>query len=177
MNKKIFKYFAMGIVVSILCGLFYVRITLGMTLAHFASLHLINDTVAEWMIDLTSDIESKAAGGETPLYLAAYIARSPSRVELFLKKGADIEAKNGAGNTPLHIAVRDGKRIEIVEFLLDKGANIEAQASSITMAIFIPTTCPICSADTHLTAPQRKDGTPKGRAKINDIIGAVNQWF
>ena len=31
------------------------------------------------------------------------------------------------------------------------------------MAIFIPTTCPICSADTHSTVPQRKDGTPKGR--------------
>ena len=31
------------------------------------------------------------------------------------------------------------------------------------MAIFIPTTCPICAADTHSIAPQRKDGTPKGR--------------
>jgi len=33
------------------------------------------------------------------------------------------------------------------------------------MAIFIPTTCPICSADTHSTVPQRKDGALKGRIK------------
>ena len=33
------------------------------------------------------------------------------------------------------------------------------------MAIFIPTTCPVCAADTHSTVPQRKDGTPKGRIK------------
>ena len=33
------------------------------------------------------------------------------------------------------------------------------------MAIFIPTTCPICSADTHSTVSQRKDGTPKGWIK------------
>ena len=33
------------------------------------------------------------------------------------------------------------------------------------MAIFIPTTCPICSADTHSTVPQRKDGELKGRIK------------
>jgi len=33
------------------------------------------------------------------------------------------------------------------------------------MAIFIPITCPICSADTHLTAPQRKDGELKGIIK------------
>ena len=34
------------------------------------------------------------------------------------------------------------------------------------MALFIPTACTICSADTHLTVPQRKDGTPKGRIKM-----------
>jgi len=33
------------------------------------------------------------------------------------------------------------------------------------MAIFIPTTCPICSAETHSTVPQRKDGELKGRIK------------
>jgi len=33
------------------------------------------------------------------------------------------------------------------------------------MAHFIPTTCPICAADTHWTAPQRKEGTLKGIIK------------
>jgi len=28
-----------------------------------------------------------------------------------------------------------------------------------------PRTCPKCSAETHSTVPQRKDGTPKGRIK------------
>jgi len=41
------------------------------------------------------------------------------------------------------------------------------------MPIFIPTTCPICSADTHSTVPQRKDGTPKGRIKAKRL----QFWF
>ncbi len=80
----------------------------------------------ERLLDAGTSVESRTAGGMTPLMLAA---RDPEKVKLLVARGADVNARAATGLTPLTVAARYRGNVETVRFLLKSGARPDAEKS------------------------------------------------
>ncbi len=84
------------------------------------------------LLEFGADIDTKDAGGHTPLYRAANgqgrdEEEGLAAVELLIRHGANVNQVIGVGGmTPLHMSARRGTA-SIAEALLDAGADIEAR--------------------------------------------------
>jgi len=83
------------------------------------------------LLEFGADIETKDAGGHSPLYRTANgMGREEegrAAIELLIEHGADVNRITGVGGmTPLHMSARRGTT-RIAEALLDAGADIEAR--------------------------------------------------
>ena len=73
-----------------------------------------------------ADLETRNAGGTTPLHLAATVGNAET-IEALLAVGAKLEARAKDGRTPLHTAALGGNA-EAIAALTAAGAKLEARA-------------------------------------------------
>ena len=62
--------------------------------------------IAEFLINLNANVNSKDPNGNTPLHFAI---SSPTIVNLLIQKGANVNAQNEDGETPVYQAVKQKK--------------------------------------------------------------------
>ena len=86
-------------------------------------------SVVEALVKSRANLETRKAGGRTPLSLAAEKGQKEV-VELLLNNKAQIEVKDRNERTPISLAAEKG-HMEVVQLLLDKNAKIESNARNI----------------------------------------------
>nr|XP_036578958.1 37s ribosomal protein rsm22 [Colletotrichum truncatum]KAF6786341.1 37s ribosomal protein rsm22 [Colletotrichum truncatum] len=119
-----------------------------------------------------------AAGGWTPLNLAAQIGRLDI-IQLLLERKPDLEAKNIHGRTALLAAARNG-HYQVAQLLLDNGSNIEArdnyEDTALLLAIregYDEVTQLLLDKGATIHVVSRKRRTPLHVATINGRANAV----
>ena len=86
-----------------------------------------------------ADLETRNAGGATPLHVAAAVGNVEA-IAALAAAGAKLEARGGEGGfTPMHVAMATGNA-EAIEALLAAGAKLEARAVSGTTPLHIGNT-------------------------------------
>ncbi|CAH0042594.1 unnamed protein product [Clonostachys rhizophaga] len=78
--------------------------------------------LAQQLLDMGADLETRDKRSSTPLYIAAYRGH-PRVVELLVSRGASVGATNIERWTPINVAASFG-HLQIVRLLWEKGANI-----------------------------------------------------
>ena len=84
-----------------------------------------NPAIASRLLAGGADVNAYAAGGRTPLHVAASENANPAAAAVLLEAGADASAKRAGGRTPLHEAAAHGTAA-VVEVLLAAGADAGA---------------------------------------------------
>ena len=110
----------------------------GLTLLHWAIAGRCAVDVAEYLLSLSIDVNSKDrwdCGGATPLHFAAQLGMS-DMVDFFIQKGADIEADTDSG-TPLHWAI-SGPDPRHVVFISDRYAEVSSCQADGLIGLIIP---------------------------------------
>ena len=83
-----------------------------------------------------ADLETRNAGGATPLHVAAAVGNVEA-IAALAAAGAKLEARGGEGGfTPMHVAMATGNA-EAIEALLAAGAKLEARAVSGTTPLHL----------------------------------------
>jgi len=83
--------------------------------------------VVENLIRHKADINTLTANHETPVFLAAGLARTPAITFYLMDKGGDVNVVDKDGDTPLHNAAKNYRAFEIVKRLVDNGYNVNVQ--------------------------------------------------
>jgi len=101
------------------------------TLLHLAAEFDSNVKVAEVLISMGADINTKEDSGFTPFHLAVSYG-SVGIAKLLISNGADVNAAFNDVITPLHMAIisdnaDSDKKIEIVKLLISEGADLNAK--------------------------------------------------
>ncbi|XP_071098598.1 uncharacterized protein [Haliotis cracherodii] len=93
-----------------------------------------DEDVAELLVDMGLDVNTRDREGATPLHVACGKDDSLSNtrvnsciITFFLEKCADPCVQDAGGDAPLHYAVMVSRSCEIVELLLEKGADPNVQ--------------------------------------------------
>ena len=83
--------------------------------------------MAEFLISLGADVNSKDNDGDTPLHWSASSSNKPlDLIKFLIDSGADVNAKDNGGWSPLYYAVRT-HNIAIAKLLIEAGADLEAK--------------------------------------------------
>lgn len=80
--------------------------------------------MAKVLVAHGADVNVRAKGGRSPLYLAAMYDHRDI-IRLLLEHGADANVKDDNGVTPLHLAAWDGYE-DVAKLLIDHGADPNA---------------------------------------------------
>ena len=89
--------------------------------------HVTSKEMAEFLISLGADVNSKDNDGDTPLHWSASSSNKPlDLIKFLIDSGADVNAKDNGGWSPLYYAVRT-HNIAIAKLLIEAGADLEAK--------------------------------------------------
>ena len=107
----------------------------GLTVLHFAALHVGNSEVVKVLISMGANVNAEANEGATPLHAT----EDAEIVNVLVSSGANIDAKLADGRTPLFFAIENEKN-EAAIALVNKGADINLHAeiglTPLEMAIY-----------------------------------------
>ena len=153
----------------------------GLTLLHWAIAGCCTVEVAEYLLSLSIDVNSKDrwdCSGATPLHFASQLGLT-ELADLLIERGANIEPDSDSG-TPLHWAI-SGPNPRHIVFVSDRyGVVTEVQADG-TIALIIPSGWmedPIFETDLFQWSPRSGGGVTRrgslGRGMPNADIAYIS---